>query len=73
MGMNFEVSVMMPFIALGWMAAVIFLVATVLAVHYYIAGKTAEYERAKRIAIILLVFVLGLILLTTLFLTMRPF
>ncbi|MBT9158654.1 MAG: hypothetical protein DDT36_01672 [Firmicutes bacterium] len=73
MGMNFEVSVMMPFIALGWMAAVIFLVATVLAVHYYIAGKTVEYERAKRIAIILLVFVLGLILLTTLFLTMRPF
>jgi len=34
-----------------WLVGVIFFVATVLTVYYYVVGKDEEYRRAKQVAV----------------------
>ncbi|HSW35240.1 MAG TPA: hypothetical protein VLH18_01415 [Candidatus Limnocylindrales bacterium] len=52
---------------LVWLVGVVFLVATGLAVYYYVAGKDEEYRRAKSLAVILLGAVFVLLILVALF------
>jgi heme/copper-type cytochrome/quinol oxidase subunit 2 len=66
-----EMPLMMPLMMLlmffAWLTGIVFLVATVLAVYYYIAGKEEEFQRAKKVALGLLVVVAALAVLSFLF------
>jgi len=53
---------------LSWFVGVIFLVATVLAVYYYVAGKDEEYLRAKKVAVKMFYIALVLVVLVIIFL-----
>jgi len=67
-----EVSLMMPLMMLimffAWLVGIVLLVATVLAVNYYIVGKQEEFQRAKKVAVRLLVVLVVLAVLSALFL-----
>ncbi|MBS3975622.1 MAG: hypothetical protein KGZ75_02675 [Syntrophomonadaceae bacterium] len=67
-----EMTLMMPLMMLlmffAWLTGIVFLVATVLAVYYYIAGKEEEFQRAKKVAVRLFLAVAVLAVLFSLFL-----
>jgi cytochrome bd-type quinol oxidase subunit 2 len=67
-----EMTLMMPLMMLlmffAWLTGIVFLVATVLAVYYYIAGKEEEFQRAKKVAVRLFLAVAALAVLFSLFL-----
>lgn len=67
MSLGFTGVLIMLVMFIVWVAVVMFLVASALAVHYYIAGKTAEYDRAKDIAVKVLALVVGLMLFVLIF------
>jgi|GEM_PF-708084 len=67
LGFNLGGVLTMLVMFIAWAAVVMFLVACALALHYHVAGKTAEYDRAKDIAVKVLGLVVGLMLLVLIF------
>lgn len=51
-----------------WLVGVIFFVATVLTVYFYVVGKDEEYRRAKQVAVKMFYIAFVLIILVIIFL-----
>lgn len=66
--MTLMMPLMMLLMFFVWLTGIVFLVATVLAVYYYIAGKEEEFQRAKKVAVRLFLAVAVLAVLFALFL-----
>ncbi len=62
---------MMLMMFFTWLIGIVFLVVTVLAVYYYIAGKAEEFQRAKKVALILCA--VALVVLSAMFLALYGF